>query len=629
MTQANAPIDIGPKQIEKHKRGMDEMLEGYLYGDSKYRLSDLMAALDEDEPTHMNELEANVFNIIRESAQIFKEVVSHLSEKTQWDKIRFKHGQLTDPVFQQYSAFINGFAGYVASTYAANRLEFLVEKEEEKIDEDLSAHMPRLIVPSELFLSDILRPLYQALIPQHKAMKKRKDKPGDTSPLRFSGPEGFINYAITVFRINAERALEQRDKTKEFEKHLEGVQWRVMDDFITFEGYNVTNQQMAPRKGKKLDFTPVSPNEIAGNEEAKHEICRYVERMLLYDSREGKNPVLVLGGLPWTILFDGIPGTGKTTTFRMAMTILSELAERAGIPYEIIMIDQSVKDMYYGKTGQQLLTRLQPTHDPKTLSIVIADDIDLLTSSRADAQGADNDINNILMQYFDGALTVRRGNVLNFAASNDPTRLDRAIRNRFGYRLELKGPVTAEDMADMIVLLNKRHMERGILVADVGYTPFATQDIRKEDGTWTLTEEILPVESDLLPKKMPRSIHEVGVYLADLKKQVPSFSGRSVKAIVDNAHARAANWDVPREWLFDPKSYRDRPYAEKESMVISLYKNISINAIVQEAARIADSERRYTEAALIEDAERFARDIDVRQRGALIAVEKGILPKES
>jgi len=81
------------------------------------------------------------------------------------------------------------------------------------------------------------------------------------------------------------------------------------------------------------------------------------------------------------------------------------------------------------------------------------DDIDLLTSNRESAQGADNDVNNVLMQYLDGAFTLRRGNVINFAASNRPAGLDDAMRNRFNDRVLIDGPTTAEDFADMLYIM--------------------------------------------------------------------------------------------------------------------------------------------------------------------------------
>ncbi|HYF64654.1 MAG TPA: AAA family ATPase, partial [Herpetosiphonaceae bacterium] len=140
----------------------------------------------------------------------------------------------------------------------------------------------------------------------------------------------------------------------------------------------------AEGKAAKVEFTPVLPDQIVGNTSAKRALIRYVDRLALYDAERGFNPILDLGGLPSTVLFDGFPGTGKTSLFRMAMTRLTNRGEQTGLPVRFVMIDPGIKDEYYGRTGKLLNEKLAVVRERGTLVLVFFDDVDLLLLSRGD-----------------------------------------------------------------------------------------------------------------------------------------------------------------------------------------------------------------------------------------------------
>jgi SpoVK/Ycf46/Vps4 family AAA+-type ATPase len=328
-----------------------------------------------------------------------------------------------------------------------------------------------------------------------------------------------------------------------------------------------------------------------GNKNAKQKIQRYIERLCLYDTMEQMNPILELGGLAWTSLYDGLPGTGKSSLFRLAMTLLSKVSEQVGLKYSIFTVDQSIKDEYYGKTGKILLQRLSVTQDPNTLSLGILDDIDLLTSSRDDAQGADNDINNILMQYLDGVFTVRRGNVINFAASNKPTGLDDALRNRFNDRLIIDGPVSAEDFADMVHILGGKLLEKGLITIKQGYEPFASQFSR---GTAIETgESVAAYMAEEFQAQKHASLRDFGQFMAELKQKNPKITGRPTRAIIEAIKERSADFDIPPEWFENRALFLDQPYDIKIQMLAELYQSITPDILFQEAQRYFDSEERF------------------------------------
>jgi len=303
------------------------------------------------------------------------------------------------------------------------------------------------------------------------------------------------------------------------------------------------------------------------------------------------NPILELGGLAWTSLYDGLPGTGKSSLFRLAMTLLQEISEQIGTEFKIFTVDQSIKDEYYGKTGKLLLEKLKCTEDPTKLSLGILDDIDLLTSSRDDAQGADNDINNILMQYLDGVFTLRRGNVINFAASNKPTGLDDALRNRFNDRLLIDGPTTAEDFADITLILGGKLFDNDLVKIEKGYDPFATQ--YSKDGAEHIQENVAAYMAEEFQAQKNASLLDFGRFVAALKEKNPKITGRSSRAIIEAVKERSADFDIPKEWLSNRAAYFEQPYDSKVAMLIELYQPITPDMLFQEAQRYFDSEERF------------------------------------
>ncbi|MBS3143013.1 ATP-binding protein [Candidatus Woesearchaeota archaeon] len=608
MTTANAPIDIGPEQIKPYQEPIEKITESYGLGGSRLSLTDLIKSLDKEEPHIMNDLEAATYKAMREGLQISRALTKLLEGKVNFLQVQKDSSDPDSPTIVKVRTFINTFATYVSSAYIATRLERLIEGKDGESQADVTKQSIPFTDDSEYAMKRALAPIYDVLGKHKRQIENPKDHEGE--PPVFANPESFVRFAIKVFNHNKDLALKNRDSAaypKELESHLQGVQWNVMDQYLSVEGFDITTSAAIVSSQSSIEFQPIKPEEIIGNRNAKRSITRSIERFVLYDFEKGRNPFLEYGGLPWSILFDGKPGTGKTSMFRMGMTMLDELAKQLGLPYRIIIIDQEIKNKYYGETGTRLLAKLEPAHDPRMLCYVVMDDIDLLTTRRGDAQGGDNDINNILMQYLDGAKTVIRGNVINFAASNDPTGLDAAMRNRFAYRLLIEGPTTPEDFADMLFMQSKKLRGARILNIEpgTGYVPMATQDLRRADGTWTLTEDVAAYMAERFADRKDATMIEFGQFMNELMIKIPTISGRSVTAIKDNILARAADFDVPREWLESPDAFISQPWETKIELITPLYKKITPDILFQEAQRYADSEKRYVEAARIEEAKRL------------------------
>ncbi len=589
MNEQNNPVDIGKEQLGRFKDDVEDLLTTYRFGGKQYSLPDLMLKLDPEEKYVMSNVERDTYLAIREGMQVFKSIVDLLSEKVGLKKklIETPSSALTsDRELNELRGFCHNYATYAASLYVSRKMDGIIRSEgvetsEENADlSDLQLSLDST-QPEKAVLRRLLAPVYAYLIKQ-----------ADTGE-EFETPLVFAVSIKDIFDKYGQLALEQKDAYPELERHLRGYQFRIMDEFVVLEGYEDKSITAVPAAAQALTFSPIRPEEIVGNRNAKRKIIRYIDRLMLYDAVQQMNPILELGGLAWTSLYDGLPGTGKSSLFRLAMTLLKEKSEQVGGKFAIFTIDQSIKDEYYGKTGKILLQRLSITQNSGILSLGVLDDIDLLTSSRDDAQGADNDINNILMQYLDGVFTVRRGNVINFAASNKPTGLDEALRNRFNDRLLIDGPTTAEDFADICLILGGKLFKKGLVTIEDGYPPFATQI--SAGGNQENTENIAAYMAEEFTTRKQASLLEFGQFMAELKQRNPRITGRSSRAIIEAIKERSADFDIPQEWFSNRAIYFEQPYDRKVQMLTELYRPITPDILFQEAQRYFDSEERFAQ----------------------------------
>jgi len=400
---------------------------------------------------------------------------------------------------------------------------------------------------------------------------------------------------------NGQIANELQPQQKEFVDSL----ILDIDGVVTVNGFEPDAKVEVSRKVDK-EFKKVRPEEVVGNRFAKQQVWRFMERLALYNSEFKRNPILEFGGLPWTVLWDGIPGTGKSTLIAMAISRLMELGEAVGKEVNVVQIDQSIKNEFYGKTAQNLQELLSTTHDPERLHLVILDDIDMLMSGdrNSGSGGADKDIANILMQYLEGVKTVIAGNNQVYCASNEPTGLDRALRNRMQFRLNIDGPETSEDFADLFCILTGEALKSGLISVEHGYEPLSTQDnYDYEGGRWLKKGQDVEKESEIVDSsKAPKSIIEFGEMIGALKTKIPSISGRSMKAIIEAVKTRMADFDIPGDWLTKPSVFLLREFETQTRMVKELYVPFTSEMFYEEAIRYAESERRYAD----EERERMA-----------------------
>jgi hypothetical protein len=398
---------------------------------------------------------------------------------------------------------------------------------------------------------------------------------------------------------------------------FENAHIRIDADDFTIDGFDV-----APgRKSKPLVMTFKKPDEVVGNHIAKYQSVKLAKMLMAYDFDRQLNPFVELGGFLFTFIGDGAPGTGKTTLIQMIAGMVHGYAEVAGIPfhYENFGVDQI--SSYQGKSGQNCRQFITNVLNPRAIGFGTIDDIDQVAAKRSDdrASAGQQEITGVLMDAFAGAGTVVRGNCSFGMFSNYPENVDDALRQRAGARWLVDGPQTEEDYIDIFVLLaGKNHK---IPLGD--HELYAAQEIKRAIQT-AYGEHSKPQEDGL--KKVydrfmnehgePSTMADVGAYLHRIKEAEPRFTGRAIKNVTDAIKMRAMDIELPDEWFEKPETFMARGYDDKKAMISELRRPFTMDMVMQEVNRYADSEFRYSDKSDDAAVEKLLRDARLRERAA-------------
>ncbi|KGF69825.1 ATPase AAA [Hoeflea sp. BAL378] len=400
---------------------------------------------------------------------------------------------------------------------------------------------------------------------------------------------------------------------------------RLESDNFTLDGFDVAPGQR--RKPLVMQFK--KPNEIIGNHLAKHQAMRLARMIVAYDFDRQLNPFVDLGGFLFTFIGDGAPGTGKTILIQMLAGLINDYCQVAGYPfhYENFGVDQI--SSYQGKSGQNCKAFVDNVLNPRAIGFGTIDDIDQVAAKRSDdrASAGQQEVTAVLMEAFAGASTVVRGNCSFGMFSNYPENVDDALRQRAGARWLVDGPQSLDDYIDVFALLaGKNHA-----IPLGSHELFASQEIKKAvarsyDGHDRPQEEGLLSVWEAFEKEQGgvKTIADIGAYLHRIKLAEPRFTGRAIKNITDAIKMRAMDIDLPDAWFETAGAFMHKPYDEKLAMISELRKPFTIEMVLQEINRYADSEFRYTDrsdATAVDDIirrerqrERAIREIEAMKR---------------
>ena len=372
--------------------------------------------------------------------------------------------------------------------------------------------------------------------------------------------------------------------------------WRVEADDFSVDGFNPATKA----RGSTLTMTFKKPNEVVGNHIAKYQAMKLAKMLMAYDFDRRLNPFAELGGFIFTFMGDGAPGTGKTTLIQMMAGLIHDYCQIADYPFRYQNFGIDNIDSYQGKSGQNAKAFIQNVIDPHVIGFGTIDDIDQIAGKRGDRQSSagQQEVTAVFMEAFAGANTVVRGNCTFGMFSNYPENVDDALRQRAGARFLVDGPQTREDYIDILHLLMGTNHD----IPLGGHDLYAAQEIKKavsasfeshgkphEEGLLRVYERVAKDLGAL------NTIAKLGSYLKGIQEADERFTGRAIKNITDAVKVRAMDFELPDEWMEEPDLFLFKDYETKKGMIEELRQPITVEMVIQEINRYADSEFRYAD----------------------------------
>ncbi|MEL7272963.1 MAG: ATP-binding protein [Pseudomonadota bacterium] len=505
---------------------------------------------------------------------------------------RNKSGDLSSDDTSRFRALVESSAYVAAFTAAAYLLQMLPEEGEPASD---------VVEPEFLFDTpqDALKGLVAAL---NAAVEGAADD------------KVMVARARQAARLALDDLLSRRARFTGLGP-FENVHLRLESDGFELNGFDV-----APgAKRTKLVMQFKRPNEIIGNHIAKYQAMKLAKMLMAYDFERQMNPFVDLGGFLFTFIGDGAPGTGKTILIQMIAGMINDYCQMAGygFTYENFGVDQI--SSYQGKSGQNCKQFVSNVLNPKTIGFGTIDDIDQVAAKRADdrSSAGQQEVTAVLMESFAGANTVVRGNCTFGMFSNYPENVDDALRQRAGSRWLVDGPQTRADYIDIFALLaGKNHsiqlgdhdlyeaqvIERAVNEAYSDYSK------PQEEGLQTVYDRFLNDHGE------PETIADIGTYLHMIKLAEPRFTGRAIKNITDAIKMRAMDVELPDEWFEKPEAFVGKDYDAKKAMIEELRGPFTMDMVMQEINRYADSEFRYSDRSDASAVEEIIRRERQRER---------------
>ncbi|MCF6431935.1 ATP-binding protein [Leisingera sp. MMG026] len=406
-------------------------------------------------------------------------------------------------------------------------------------------------------------------------------------------------HLIAAAAAYAEQLLEKAALRAQNAGRLEAftsAAWRVEADDLTISGFDAA----AKAKSTTLTMTFKKPHEVVGNHIAKYQALRLSKMLMAYDFDRRLNPFAEMGGFIFTFMGDGKPGTGKTTLIQMMAGLMHDYCQNAGYAFRYQNFGIDNIDSYQGKSGQNAKSFIQNVIDPGVIGFGTIDDIDQIAGKRGDRQSSagQQEVTAVFMEAFAGANTVVRGNCTFGMFSNYPENVDDALRQRAGARFLVDGPQTREDYIDILTLLMGKNHAIPLGEHDL----YGAQEIRKavarsfeaynrpqEPG---LAEVFGRVQDQLGELD---DLAKLGTYLKAIQAADERFTGRAIKNITDAVKVRAMDFELPDEWMENPELFLFKDYETKSAMIAELRVPVTVDMVVQEINRYADSEFRYAD----------------------------------
>lgn len=334
----------------------------------------------------------------------------------------------------------------------------------------------------------------------------------------------------------------------------------------------------------KIEFRRQELGEIVGNKDAKHFMRRQAFRLICYDVARKDNPWRKLGGIPKISMGHGKPGTGKSMLIAAFATLLSDLCEKAGIPFLFHPFPDTVVSTFQGGSAERATAWFQPINDPTKIVFAPIDDAEnnLQDRSMQGVSAGVREVIGVFLRNTEGAYAIDRGNAQIHLYTNLPDQLDPAVRSRILERFAIDGATSEHDFIDQNHLWWRRYtaMDQHFinLRPPAGYTYLAAQQDLQNLGEFykNYREAKESAVQEIVKKADNRAKRGTEDWFAALfveaQKAYPFFTSRDVRNIQSAVSGRVMDFDLPDEWVEKPDVFFRQSFDRKEAMIMDCMK---------------------------------------------------------
>lgn len=411
--------------------------------------------------------------------------------------------------------------------------------------------------------------------------------------------------------------------------------YKLEDSEFIIQGFENTNNTTV----SSTTFNKVRMEQIIANKEAKHMFKRYAERLLCFDMKTGKNPMLELGGLPSVTMADGKPGTGKSMLIAATATILQEKCEELGIPFLFWPLPENIISTYQGGSAERAMEWFRPMQDTNKIIFAPIDDAEnnLEERTRKGVSAGVRELIGVFLRNTEGAYAINNGNRLISLFTNIPDQIDKAVLSRIQSRVSIDGAKTTEDFIDQDYIWWKKYNKMMPDFVDASapakykymeaQTELSSLNSIYNSEYEFVNNEVKDIFDTTVSQLNTKSHDFFGTFYANVQKKYPFFSSRDLRNIQKAVDSRIIDFDLPEAWWDNLDEFFRKDYDTKMVMLQDLVKQnmgqLTFSEIrLREALFYIDTAVRINETGINREIEETAKRMFVNQKAGDVLKEK-------